>query len=610
MLLTGAAVGAVALALALLAALVWRERDVAEVRRGIAAYGGGQHAEAARMFEEARTDLDDQQGALWLDRGVALAALEKNDEAGAALRRAAGTAKTAREIRSEAHFALGNLALRQHHDYEALEEYRQALRLWPENRDAAWNLSLARRRLEIDGCKLVGPPEVQMVSGQESDEIAGEVVEAPRTAEAGPLEGLVGQVGYGPEGSRPEDAGWSWQGAEYAGEAEEGGGERYAGKLKATLPGRYDMAYRFRQPGGGWAYCDQNGSSEGGYQPEQAGKLVVEPPGNRCQILGPSWLIAPPGATSDRVELAVAVAEGDQIGEVQMGYGAQGSNPSAGEGGEGWQWSATEGLGVTLEQAGSVPAGSPRFGGRLRAGEAGRYDFAFRWRPQGEQEWIHCDLNGSDDGYGEQAAGDFVVRRLEGAACVLDRPPRTQAAPGQATESIRGLVAAEVASERVVQAELGYGPEGSEPDDEAWNWVAMEGAAEAPEDWAGFEASLTAPEQEGMYKYAIRLAREGEEPPWNYCDLDGMANGYQATMAGELLVQQGENNSQDEQNDEEEDEEQEEPDEPDEAEPQEPEQEPEQQELPQDMESVLDALQQNEKTFLPPRVQRQVGEDW
>jgi len=103
------------------------------------------------------------------------------------------------------------------------------------------------------------------------------------------------------------------------------------------------------------------------------------------------------------------------------------------------------------------------------------------------------------------------------------------------------------------------------------------------------------------------------------CDLDGSHNGYAAAMAGELLVQEGQSNEDDQNEDDEEEEQdedeqdeeeqdEEEPDEEDEQEQQEEEEEEEQ--LPQDMESVLDALQDNERTFLPPQGSRPPRQDW
>lgn len=604
------------LAIAAAAGVDLTRREVPEVERGISAYEAGEHETASKAFEQGRTDIEDEEGGLWLDRGLALARLEKHDEATVAFRRAAGEAKSSKEVRSEAHYALGNLAMSQHRDFEALEEYRQALRLWPENRDAAWNLSLARRRLAIDACKIVGPPTLRVASGQESDEVTGEVVELPRTGEAGALNGLKAQLGVGLDGSDPRDEeGWAWQNAEYSGEAEEGGGERYSAKIKAGPPGRYDYAFRFRQPGGEWAVCDQDGSNVSGYTPDQAGDLWVEPPGNRCQLLGPPWLIAAPGETTAPMEVAVAIAEGAQVEEIEIGFGPDGSDP----GSEDWSWSAAEPIEPTIEAAGTIPAGSPRFHGSLTVADEGRYDMAFRLRAGGEEQWIHCDLNGSDDGYAPQGAGDLIVRDLPESGCLLDRPPRTAAGPEQTTEPIRAIVRGTGEQQETFQVEVGVGPDGSNPDDEGWTWTATESAEGAPDGWVAFEIGFEAPGEEGSFDYAARVRQDGgggSDAGWVTCDLDGSDDGYEPEMAGDLLVQESQGEDQQDQQDEEQDEEQEDEqeeeqeDEQEEQDEQDDQQEEEQEQLPQDMESALDALQQNERTFLPPRAQRQVQQDW
>lgn len=583
-------------------------RQVPEVSYGIEAYEEGDFDRALKRFEQGRTDITEEEGKLWLDRGLAQAQLEQTKEAGVSLRRAAGDAKTDREVRSEAHYALGNLALEAHEDLDAIEEYRQALRLWPGNRDAAWNLSLARRRLEIDDCRLIEPTKLEVEAGQETDEIKGEVFEEHRTEKAAALEGLQAELGFGPDGSDPRDKIWAWKRAEYAGETEEGSGERYAAKIKAPRVGRFDYALRFKQPGGEWAYCDQDGWRTEGYASEQAGDLMVRPPGTRCQLLGPAWLITAPGDTSDPVELALAVAEGTTLGEVEVGYGPDGSEP----GSEEWSWSAAESIGVTTEAAGTIAAGSPRYRGRLQVSDNGRYDYAFRIREAGSDEWVTCDLNGSADGYQPQAAGDLVVRELPDEGCLLDRPPRTSTAPSQPTEPIRGLVHQEGEPLEPIRVEVGLGPDNSNPSEgQGWTWTEAASAEDAPEGWAAYAVGPTAPGEQGSYDYAVRMRRGGESAPWVICDLDGSTDGYETSMAGDLLVQESQSqDQQDQQQDEEEQEEQEDQqDQQDEQEPQQ-EQEQEEQQLPQDMESVLDALQQNEQTFLPPRTPRRPARDW
>ena len=85
-----------------------------------------------------------------------------------------------------------------------------------------------------------------------------------------------------------------------------------------------------------------------------------------------------------------------------------------------------------------------------------------------------------------------------------------------------------------LRAQLGYGPDGSNPDgNAAWTWV--DGAFNVN---AGnndeFKASLL-PEATGTFDYAWRYSTTGGRD-WLYADLDGTGNGYSPAQAGSLVV--------------------------------------------------------------------------
>jgi len=201
----------------------------------------------------------------------------------------------------------------------------------------------------------------------------------------------------------------------------------------------------------------------------------------------------------------------------------------------------------------------------------------------------------------------LVVREMPEGGCLLERPPRTAAGSGQTTEPIRALV--KFTADTSMTVEVGVGGDGSDPAQAEWSWTEAEAADGAPLGWVAFEIGIEAPDQQGSYDYAARARIGGESNPWMICDLDGSLNGYDPIMAGELLVQESQNQGEDEQQEEQQDQEdQEQEDEQDEQDEQD--QDEQEQQLPQDMESVLDALQQNEQTFLPPASPRQVRRDW
>jgi len=115
--------------------------------------------------------------------------------------------------------------------------------------------------------------------------VAG-VTDATAGVDGHPL--LVGQAGYGADGSDPAAAGWTWFAAgpnpawndASAGEL---GNDEYQASITAPSPGAYDLAFRFSFDGGTtWTLCDGpagmgHDGSEDGYTPANAGVLVTEP---------------------------------------------------------------------------------------------------------------------------------------------------------------------------------------------------------------------------------------------------------------------------------------------------------------------------------------------
>ncbi len=83
-------------------------------------------------------------------------------------------------------------------------------------------------------------------------------------------------------------------------------------------------------------------------------------------------------------------------------------------------------------------------------------------------------------------------------------------------------------------AELGYGPDGSNPDGNPdWTWVAATFNVNAGNN-DEFMASLL-PEAVGVFDYAFRYSTTNGRD-WLYADLDGTSNGYDPAQAGSLTV--------------------------------------------------------------------------
>jgi hypothetical protein len=83
-------------------------------------------------------------------------------------------------------------------------------------------------------------------------------------------------------------------------------------------------------------------------------------------------------------------------------------------------------------------------------------------------------------------------------------------------------------------AELGFGPDGSNPSGNAsWEWVEARFNVDAGNN-DEFVASLL-PQSPGTYDYAYRYSTTGGRD-WTYADLDGIGNGYSPSQAGHLVV--------------------------------------------------------------------------
>jgi hypothetical protein len=126
----------------------------------------------------------------------------------------------------------------------------------------------------ITGSILQWPPSVSITLGAATPVIYGRVWSTGFTDPPGAMDGLVAQLGYGPEGTDPSTSGaWLWTGAGYNVEVI-GGGEEYMATVTPTSGGTYDYAYRFSFLNGPWTYSDLDGSANG-YSIAQAGALTV-----------------------------------------------------------------------------------------------------------------------------------------------------------------------------------------------------------------------------------------------------------------------------------------------------------------------------------------------
>lgn len=190
-------------------------RPDGDVEAGIEAYEAGEHAVALERFEAAIARHGDQPE-LSYDRGLALLALERPDEARRAFERA--TEADDAEVRSSAFYEVGNVAFDAEDYAGAVEAYIECLKARPDHDNAKWNLELAQQRLE----------EQQDEDEDEEDEDEDEDDGGTGGDESGGDETGGSETGGSDTGgsdSGGEDSGGSGTGGGDTGGEESGGGE-------------------------------------------------------------------------------------------------------------------------------------------------------------------------------------------------------------------------------------------------------------------------------------------------------------------------------------------------------------------------------------------------
>ena len=224
----------------------------------------------------------------------------------------------------------------------------------------------------------------------------------------------------------------------------------------------------------------------------------------------------------------------------QAGFGPDDSDPL--EDADDWTW-ADAGYGADVDGDEEGDLARDAYSATLIVDTNGSYDVAFRFSSDGGDTWINCDMDASDfPEYDYHDAAALEITSLPDTVdhCILHAPPSTSAGPSESTVMIYGRVRVNGYTDTTegevgfISAEVGYGPDGSDPSSSAeWHWKGADFDEDAdPSDQYG--AMLTAPASAGSYDYAYRFkAGSGD---WTFCDSDGSDNGYLATEAGDLTV--------------------------------------------------------------------------
>ncbi len=396
----------------------------------------------------------------------------------------------------------------------------------------------------VDWCVLQFPKALDAAPDSPAGPVYGRVLVTGVTGAGGDPSALSAQVGFGPSGSTP-DSTWSWFPATYNASCGGcGNNDEFQGNIMTAAAGSFALAVRFStDQGATWTPCDAKGDTpQSPYDPANQGTLAVAaldggadagPFIGGCDLQAPVMVDVAPGVTTPeifgRVWAPGITGPGGgtpALITAEVGYGPTGADPGA-DGG--WSWfSATynascQNCGNNYEYEGSFPAPGP-----------GSYALAYRFSLDGVH-FRDCDTkwdtpyNPSNAGVltvevdaGVPGGGEDAGHRIGG--CDLQSPPSLTVTSGTATPAIYGqvwvpgLTGPGGGDPSLIDAEVGYGPAGSNPGGDAgWSFFPAAYNARCADCGNNYEydGTFTAPAP-GTYALVTRFSLDGVD--WVDCD--------------------------------------------------------------------------------------------
>ncbi|MFZ5440937.1 MAG: IPT/TIG domain-containing protein [Myxococcota bacterium] len=393
--------------------------------------------------------------------------------------------------------------------------------------DQAGSLTVAAEG--IDNCVLQHPDALTSYEGRMSANVYGRVYAMGVTDGVGQGAGVEGQLGYGPAGSAPTDATWTWGGAaNFNVDDVNGGGDEYLASFAGPAAGNWLYTWRFRLNGGAWVYCDRDGSTNG-VQQAQLGVLTAAPFDVATCLLenANSSQTALAGATTQAYSALVNVPTlTDGMGQgtplvMELGTGPLGTPPTS--------WT-TWNTAMYVDDATT----SDRYRATLTAPTTtGAYAVAFRARV-GTRPYAYCDLDGSQNGFADAQAGRLNVVSAVLQSCKLETVSSAMLPSGSAlTVTARATVpgpngTGNAGAAPNLRVQIGVGPNLSNAStSNLWGWKE---AAYSTEATGADEFALTLfPAYTGGREISARASLDGTT--WTYCDLDGSdVGGYTQNM--------------------------------------------------------------------------------
>jgi hypothetical protein len=178
------------------------------------------------------------------------------------------------------------------------------------------------------------------------------------------------------------------------------------------------------------------------------------------------------------------------------------------------------------------------YGASVTLNATGAYRYVARFKAAGvAEDWVYCDLDGSDNGTSADQLGVLNVGEPQRPVIEFCQLQAQSPATAQAGRQVPALYAV-VFSPGITQgdgagpgieAQLGYGPAGEEAGFAGFTYAPMTYNTDkdglVPNDKANDEygAELTAPAA-GNYRYVARFRIANPQGAWRYCDLKGSSD--------------------------------------------------------------------------------------
>jgi hypothetical protein len=263
--------------------------------------------------------------------------------------------------------------------------------------------------IPIQYCDLQFPTSLSLEPGASSGPVYARVYSGGYTDDGGNPGEILAEVGYGPTGSDPAEAGWSWTAAAFNQScAGCGNNYEYDGTFNAPGAGSYAMAARFSgDQGATWTDCDAAGDAI--YNPANAGTLTTAwITVNWCNLQFPPTLtgtagidagpifgqVYQPGVTDSSGSPSLILAE--------VGLGPPGSDPTFPD--AGWSWSA-----ATYNPSCLDCGNNYEYEGFVVPPASGSYAYATRFSADDGGYWTACGLGGPWTEGGVNDAGLLTV---------------------------------------------------------------------------------------------------------------------------------------------------------------------------------------------------------